>query len=135
MRDKIKEIFKWLYPGIGVKRWILLSAFGVFLVVIGSNYLQTEEFLGLRTLDLIVVISGIIILILAIKNIVRSFVAAFSPSSKGAQLVDMLYYKKQLSRGPKVVAVGGGTGLSVLLAGLKDYTSNISAIVTVAPGV
>jgi uncharacterized cofD-like protein len=63
---------------------------------------------------------------------VRSFVAAFVPSSKDAELVDILYQKKQLGRGPKIVTVGGGTGLSVLLTGLKEYTSNISAIVTVA---
>ena len=44
----------------------------------------------------------------------------------------MLYHRKQLGRGPKIVAVGGGTGLSVLLSGLKEYTSNITAIVTVA---
>ncbi|GFN34362.1 gluconeogenesis factor YvcK family protein [Tepidimicrobium xylanilyticum] len=39
---------------------------------------------------------------------------------------------KMLSKGPKVVAIGGGTGLSVLLRGLKEFTSNITAIVTVA---
>ena len=43
-----------------------------------------------------------------------------------------MYQNRQLSRGPKIVVIGGGTGLSVLLTGLKQYTSNISAIVTVA---
>jgi len=62
----------------------------------------------------------------------RSFLTAFMPSSKGTELVDILYQRKQLGRGPKIVTIGGGTGLSVLLTGLKDYTSNITAIVTVA---
>jgi uncharacterized cofD-like protein len=83
-------------------------------------------------LDAIVVFSGIIILILGIKRLMRSFIAAFMPSSKGSELVDILYQKKHLGRGPKLVAIGGGTGLSVLLTGLKEYTSNITAIVTVA---
>lgn len=129
---KIKGLFKWLYPGIGIKRWIGLSAFGVILVVIGSSHLRTEEYWTIHILDTIEVISGIIILILGIKRMMRSFIAAFIPSSKDTQLVDILYQRKQLGRGPKIITVGGGTGLSVLLSGLKEYTSNISAIVTVA---
>jgi len=63
---------------------------------------------------------------------VHSFITAVIPSSKGTELVDILFQKKQLGRGPKIVTVAGGTGLSVLLSGLKEYTSNITAIVTVA---
>ncbi len=132
MQKKIQEIFKWLYPGIGIKRWIGLATLGVVLVVIGSSSLQADEFSVIKALDLITIISGIIILILSIKNMMRSFLTAFMPSSKGTELVDILYQRKQLGRGPKIVTIGGGTGLSVLLTGLKDYTSNITAIVTVA---
>lgn len=129
---KFSSIFKWLYPGIGIKRWIGLSAFGIFLIVIGSVSLRTDEYLVAQILDAIVAISGIIILILAIKRMVHSFIMAIIPSSKDTELVDILYQRKHLGRGPKIVAVGGGTGLSVLLSGLKEYTSNITAIVTVA---
>jgi uncharacterized cofD-like protein len=132
IRHKIKGIFKWLYPGIGIKRWIGLSTFGVLLVIIGTGYLRTEEYWAMQTLDEIIVISGIIVLILGIKRMMRSFIAAFMPVSKDGELVNILYQKKQLSRGPKIVTIGGGTGLSVLLTGVKEYTSNISAIVTVA---
>ena len=125
---KLKKIFKWLYPGIGIKRWVALTAFGVILLVLGSNYLRAEEYWVLQILDAIVIFSGMVILILGIKRII----AVFAPSSKGTELADILYQKKQLGRGPKIVTIGGGTGLSVLLIGLKEYTSNISAIVTVA---
>jgi len=125
-------ILKWFYPGIGIKRWIGLSAFGVVLLILGTVNLRSEEFWGIQFLDAVVVISGIIILILGIKRMMRSFIAVFAPASKGAELVDILYQKRQLSRGPRIVAVGGGTGLSVLLSGLKVYSSNISAVVTVA---
>jgi len=129
---KVKGIFKWLYPGIGIKRWMALSTFGILLIIAGSISLRTEEYWFVQILDAIVVVSGIIILILGIKHMVHSFIMAVIPSSKGTELVDILYQKKQLSRGPKIVTVGGGTGLSVLLSGLKEYTSNITAIVTVA---
>ncbi|MDD5120449.1 MAG: YvcK family protein [Candidatus Omnitrophica bacterium] len=126
-------ILKWFYPGIGIKRWVVLSAFGVALLILGTANLRSEEFWLIQFLDALVVISGIIILILGIKRLMRSFIAAFVPSaSRGDELIDILYQKKQLSRGPRIVTVGGGTGLSVILSGLKNYTSNISAIVTVA---
>jgi len=133
IKTKLTWLLKWLYPGIGIKRWIGLCTFGVVMLIIGSNHLRTEEHWVIKTLDTILVVSGIIILILGIKRLTRSFVAAFLPSSsKGNELVDILYQKKQLGRGPKIVTIGGGTGLAVLLSGLKEYTSNISAIVTVA---
>lgn len=128
----VNSILKWLYPGIGVKRWIGLSAFGVILLIFGTAHLRVQEFWAIKILDTIVVVSGIIILILGIRMIMRSFMTAFLPSSRGSELVDILYQKKHLSRGPRIVTIGGGTGLSVLLTGLKEYTSNISAIVTVA---
>jgi len=129
---KVKGILKWLYPGIGIKRWIGLSTFGILLVITGSISLRTEEYWFVQILDAAVIVSGIIILILGIKRMVHSFIMAVIPSSKGSELVDILYQRKQLGRGPKIVTVGGGTGLSVILSGLKEYTSNITAIVTVA---
>ncbi len=119
-------------PGIGVKRWIGLSLLGVFLIIIGSSFLKTEELWGIHALDVIILISGIIILILGVKSMMRTFIAGILPLSRDTQLVDILYQKKYLGRGPKIVTIGGGTGLSVLLSGLKVYTSNISAVVTVA---
>jgi len=132
IKDKLIYIFKWLYPGIGIKRWIGLSAFGIILVIIGSLDLRVDELLIIQILDAVVIMSGIIILILAIKRMMRSFIAAFVPSSKEGELVDILYQKKQLGKGPRIVSIGGGTGLSVLLSGLKEFTSNLTAIVTVA---
>ncbi|MFA6357750.1 MAG: YvcK family protein [Candidatus Omnitrophota bacterium] len=132
MKATSTGILKWFYPGIGLKRWVALSAFGVVLLILGTANLRSEEFWLVQFLDALVVISGIILLILGIKRLMRSFIAAFVPSSKEHELIDILYQKKQLSRGPRIVTVGGGTGLSVLLSGLKNYTSNISAIVTVA---
>ena len=125
-------MFKWFYPGIGVKRWIGLSVFGVLLLIFATGHLRAEEFLGIQILDSIILFSGIIILILGIKRMMRSFIAVFVPSSRGEELFDIIYQNRQLSRGPKVVVIGGGTGLSVLLTGLKHFTTNLSAIVTVA---
>ncbi|MCX5669219.1 MAG: YvcK family protein [Candidatus Omnitrophica bacterium] len=132
MKANSSDILKWFYPGIGIKRWVGLSALGVVFLILGTANLRSEEFWLIQILDALIVISGIIILILGIKRLMRSFIAVFVPSSRGTELIDILYQKKQLSRGARIVTVGGGTGLSVLLSGLKNYTSNISAVVTVA---
>ncbi|MBM3244643.1 MAG: YvcK family protein [Candidatus Omnitrophica bacterium] len=124
--------FKWLSPGIGIKRWVGLAFFGVALIITGSILLRSEEYWATNILDLVLVISGIIILILSIIKLLRSLIAAFIPQSKNVALLDVLYQRKQLGKGPRVVTIGGGTGLSVLLSGLKEYTANITAIVTVA---
>jgi len=133
MKTRTDDILKWFYPGIGIKRWVALGSFGVLLLILGTANLRQDEFWLIQILDAIIVFSGIIILILGIKRLMRSFIAIFVPAaSRNTQLIDLLYQKKQLSRGPRIVAVGGGTGLSVLLSGLKNYTSNIAAVVTVA---
>ncbi len=132
MYNKIRGIFKWFYPGIGVKRWMVLSFFGVLILVFSASHLRSDEFLGIQILDAVMLFSGIIILILGVKRMMRSFIAVFIPTSKGSDVFDIMYHNSQLTRGPKVTVVGGGTGLSVLLTGLKQFTSNIAAIVTVA---
>jgi uncharacterized cofD-like protein len=132
MIAELKRLFKWLYPGIGIKRWVGLSAFGVILLVIGSSGLRSEEFFILQILDLVILASGIVILVLGFKRLMGSLINAIIPSSRANELVDILYQRRQLARGPRIVAVGGGTGLSMLLTGLKEYSSNITAIVTVA---
>lgn len=101
-------------------------------MIFGTANLRVEEFWVLLILDVVIVLSGIIMLILGIKRMMRSFITVCIPVSRDAQLVEIMYRNKYLSRGPRIVTIGGGTGLAVLLSGLKTYTSNLTAIVTVA---
>jgi uncharacterized cofD-like protein len=133
MPSKVDGMLKWFYPGIGLKRWIGLSLFGVVILIFAAGRLRSDEFIGFQILDAIILFSGIIILILGVKRMMRSFITSFvPPASRGSEFFDIMYHNRQLNRGPKIAVVGGGTGLSVLLTGLKQFTSNISAIVTVA---
>lgn len=121
---------KWLYPGMGVKRWLLFSFIGVVLIVAGGQFLSGPTSL-FRMVGIIYMFLGILIIALGIKRILSTFVTALLPQRE-KELVDIVYQKKHLERGYKIVTLGGGTGLSTLLSGLKHYTSNITAIVTVA---
>lgn len=128
---KILKAFKWLYPGMWVKRWILLSVFGVILISMGFVMVLLEQAPKNKTFAGIIIILGILGVVTGIKRIIKSFVMVFLPAGED-ELVDRMYQKRILERGPKIIVIGGGTGLSTLLHGLKAYTSNITAIVTVA---
>ncbi len=131
------QFVKWFYPGIGIKRWIMLCVLGLGLIVVvalGAVKTISKFSVLLAAFATAVLILGIFLVYLGIKNMVRIFIRALMPADRHDPLVDLVYQRRQhesLSRGLRVVAVGGGTGLSALLAGIKLFTSNITAIVTV----
>jgi 2-phospho-L-lactate transferase CofD len=122
---------KWLYPGMKIKRWIFTSSTGVLLVATGSIIGILRKFPGSKIIGISVVVLGGLIVIYGMKRMLKSFVAVFLPQRE-KELVNIMYHYRQLEKGPKIVVVGGGTGLSTILHGLKEQTSNITAIVTVA---
>lgn len=122
---------KWLYPGMLVKRWISLVVFGIIMVSMGFVIVISERTAENRTIAGLIIILGILCVIFAVKRILRSFMTALLPSGQEEALVERVYEKRILEKGPKIVVVGGGTGLATLLTGLKQKTSNITAIVTV----
>lgn len=121
-------LFKWLYPGMRVKRWILLCCFGIILCSMGFVLTITEI---QKTSGSLIVLLGAGFVAVSIRKIIKSVVTVLLPSRE-SELVNIMYQKRYLERGPRIVAIGGGSGLSVLLHGLKEVTSNITAVVTVA---
>ena len=138
---------KWLVPGLGVKRWLVLLLFGITLLALGVAYLLvnfyreqavppvfyyiTLQFIPRLARAALVGAFGVGAVVLALVQLSRSLLAPFvRPGSE--PVVETVYRHRQRERGTKVAAIGGGTGLSTLLRGLKEFTSNITAIVTVA---
>jgi uncharacterized cofD-like protein len=145
---RIQRRLRWLYPGMGVKRWILLSLLGAVLLcggiillfelrlvdalgwTIKQFYLFTGKLLPTRWAGVGLLFVGTAILVIAIQRAIKGIlVNVKTPRDKS--LSDVIYNRKLLSSGPKIVTIGGGTGLSTILRGLKEFTSNITAIVTV----
>lgn len=122
---------KWLIPGMGIKRWIFMCIVGLGLIIGGSFFLPSENVI-FKSAGLATLIFGIYLTVISIREMMRFFIGILLPQKRGRELVDIVYAKRQLSKGPNIVTIGGGTGLSVLLHGLKKYTNNISAIVTVS---
>ena len=114
-----------------VKRWVLLSVFGIIMISMGFVVMLLEQNPKSKLYATVIIIVGIVTVVTGIKRIIKSFVTVFLPEREG-ELVDRVYLKRVLERGPRITVIGGGTGLSTMLHGLKEYTSNITAIVTVA---
>ena len=124
------NLLKWLYPGIKVKRWMLTSLFGVLVVGIGATFF-VSSYTFVRGFATIIILCGIVFIIYGMGKIIVSLLTLFLPQRE-RDIVNILYQRRYLERGPKIVTIGGGHGLSHLLLGLKEYTANLTAIVTVA---
>ena len=138
---------RWLTVGIGVKRWLALLVAGAAVMSVGWIYLllglnrmglvpaALRDVVTLQVLPLwlrvvLPLLAGGLIMLLAVVRLGKNLVAPLR-EGQGA-VVDSLYDYRLRDRGPHIVAIGGGTGMPGLLRSLKPFTSNITAIVTVA---
>lgn len=144
------DFLKWFYPGMHIKRWLALTIIGVAMMTFGLSYIVREAYLSGYTLPgfmyyvtgqfipryvrgagFMLIAVGLILF--SIWKLNHSLISVLLPNrDRNASLVNTIYTQRFLKRGPKIVAIGGGTGLSSLLRGLKEYTGNLTAIVTVA---
>ena len=147
--NKILRILSWLLPGLVIKRWMITSAVGFLTALLGiaiwTNlrplYWLIEIFfwimsaltsvLPVSLMGPLIFVIGLLLIGIGQNRSINSIQKALVPE-KNTFLVDALRVKSKLNRGPNIVAIGGGTGLSTLLKGLKNYSSNITAIVTVS---
>ena len=130
---------EWLKSGVSIKRWIVLGIIGLLFLVFGVLLTIREKYFSLENigLSLLLIGFGVYIIYEAAAKGVRYFIILintrnFDVAINSKKLGDSLYAKRLLIKGPKIVVIGGGTGLATMLRGLKKYTHNITAIVTVA---
>ena len=141
---KVTKDVGWLIPGLNVKRWLFLIFVGSIFMVLGLLIIMDVrpiymmmEFIRKAALilpsNLLAAIFFIIGAIVFFKGWKKTTLSIMDMDSlKGnTSLLERLYRRSKLNKGAKVVAIGGGTGLSMLLKGIKKYTNNITALVTV----
>jgi uncharacterized cofD-like protein len=133
------RFINWLKPGIRVKRWVLLGGLGILMIAFALVEWVQHKLYSFYYISFYVflIATGCFILYLAVTQGMRSFIFLINKgyinvSLDSRKLENLIYEKRLLVKGPKIVVIGGGTGLSTMLRGLKQYTSNITAIVTVA---
>ncbi len=150
---------KWLHPGLHIKRWVFLAFLGFFAFLVGTGVISqshppgTEPPLAIRIakwiierissapqhpwlrppiIGAILTVCGALLCLIALGKLIYSLTSAIDPEMTPGDLVDIIYSRRKLAQGQRIVVVGGGTGLSTMLRGLKEYSSNIAAIVTVS---
>lgn len=139
----------WLCPGVNIKRWLLLAAFGMLLCAMGLAMFFNFQIMG-RMEELIfqftyyitghysnavimaggavLILIGSVFLVYGTRKVVRSVVSSLLPDSSG-RLMEKIFVQRKLTRGPAITVVGGGTGLSTMLRGMKYITNNVTAVV------
>lgn len=152
---RLSAFAKLFRPGLRVKRWLALMVAGVVVGLLGLALLmngRTVDLLAPSThfwrwlarshhfpptsslalaIGIALTVGGVLAIVVGSAKLLSSISSAIAPAGSPAQFVDTVYRSRTLSLGPRVVVIGGGTGLSTMLRGLKQYTSNIVAIVTV----
>jgi uncharacterized cofD-like protein len=139
---------RWLTPGLQIKRWLLLLMAAELVLVLGVAYALKElyqaatlphefyyitlQFLPYWARATIFGIFGVGLLLFSYLKLTQSVLGPFLPGNSTSSIVEIIHAFRLRGLGPRIVTIGGGTGLSSLLRGLKTYTSNLSAIVTVA---
>lgn len=142
MNLHLRGSLRWLYPGMRVKRWTFLALLSMALIVFALLEVVGKERIrevyrfvpesevarfALIGLFLLVGIAGFAV---GVSRLVRSVAQGVAPW-KEEKPSDLIYRTRVLEKAPQVVAFGGGTGLSTLLRGMKEVTSNLTAVVTV----
>ena len=137
--SRLAGVFKLLYPGVGVKRWLLVGAAGVCVWSIGAAFMLRKlfalpfpDFLPSYYEGILLLGVGIVVVSLAVYGLYRSIGPLVLVPNAMDGLASTIYTRRSRAGGPRVVAIGGGTGLSVLLRGLKAHTDNLTAVITVA---
>ncbi len=146
----LRRFLRWFVPGLGVKRWFLLALAGMTLLGVGSAILLLElyrtdstnqtlltllSYASLRFLPrwaraLVFGGVGLSLIGFGIWEMNRALMRPYM--RPGLHVVDRLTDYRRRGRGPRIVTIGGGHGLSTLLRGLKTHTHNLTAVVTVA---
>lgn len=140
---------KWLIPGMHVKRWMLLLLVGITLGALGlalllrelyatgfsfppQFYYLTLQFWPRPVRAMVLAALGITAIVVGMLRLQNSLLAVLLPQLRNDSLANLVYEHRFVRNGPRIVAIGGGHGLSTLLSGLKHHTAAITAIVNVA---
>ncbi len=142
----------WLCPGINLKRWLALFSFGVLLCALGLAFFFNYQIMGkaeellfqmtymttgsysnglIMALGVLLLVVGFGLMIYGTRRLIFSVVGVLIPDKSGS-LMETIFVQRKLTHGPSITVIGGGTGLSTLLRGMKYITNNCTAVVTSA---
>ena len=138
-------MLKLLRPGLHVKRWFLVLLVGMVVVSLGIAFALTDayrtvvvpswvsaatlQFMPLLMRAAIFLVLGAGLCVIGVLGLYRSLAAVLPANSPS--LLERIYEFRVRQGGPRIVCIGGGTGMPTVLRGLKHHSANITAVVTV----
>ena len=134
-------IIKWFSPKSKLKRWMLLILIGIALICYGTaeilvlkemSFGELTKIIITFVIGVIAVVSGLIFLNKRILEILIESTDDRMNDKSNVNVKSLIFNKKVYHQGPNIVVIGGGTGLNTVLSGLKKYTDNLTAIVTIS---
>ncbi|MBQ3415090.1 MAG: uridine diphosphate-N-acetylglucosamine-binding protein YvcK [Clostridia bacterium] len=137
----MKGLLQWFKSSSKMKRWMFLILLGIILVCYGiSKILVLKEvsfgevgrIIAVFVIGFIGIVLGLVFLNKRTLEILVESTDERMENKKNVNIKSLIFNKTVYDKGPNIVAIGGGTGLNTVLKGLKNYTSNITAIVTVS---
>ncbi len=136
----MKGFLKWFKSGTKIKRWMFLMLVGIVLVCYGIAKVMVTDQISFKEVAIIIAsfVAGFTFTVISMICIQRRTLELFVEESdtrnteQNGNVKSLIFNKKVYNQGPKVVVIGGGAGLNTVLRGLKNYTDNITAIVTIS---
>lgn len=138
----MKGFIEWFRPNARIKRWICLILIGIVFACYGISTIIVSEELEIKKLLLIILsfILGFTCIVLGIvfmqkrtmEMLIESTDSRVKNNRNHININSLIFNKKVYSEGPKIVVIGSGNGLETVVKGLKQYTDNITAVVTVS---
>ena len=136
----MKGFLKWFKSGTKIKRWMFLMLVGIVLVCYGIAKVMVTDQISFKEVAIIIAsfVAGFTFTVISMICIQRRTLEVFVEESdtrnteQNGNVKSLIFNKKVYNQGPKVVVIGGGAGLNTVLRGLKNYTDNITAIVTIS---
>ena len=138
----MKGIFYWFKDSSKMKRWIMLilvgivfSSFGMANMIVSDESItfgQAAKIIAYFVIGFTCVVLGLVFIN---KRNMELFIEATDDRLDKDEKVNvnsLIFNKTVYNQGPKIVVIGGGSGLNNTLEGLKKHTSNITAVVTVS---
>ena len=137
----MKGFMHWFKSSTKMKRWIFLILVGIILACYGIAEILVLKEVSFQEVGKIIVIFvvGFLAIVIGLIYINKRTLELLVESTdnrmenrKNVNIKSLIFNKKVYEQGPNIVVIGGGTGLNTVLAGLKKYTDNLTAIVTVS---
>ena len=132
---------QWFKSSTKMKRWMFLILIGIILACYGiaevlvlkeMSFQEVAKIVGIFVLGFLCIVFGLIYLNKRTLEVLVESTDERMENRKNVNVKSLIFNKKVYDQGPNIVVIGGGTGLNTVLSGLKKYTNNLTAIVTIS---